>query len=439
MNMVQIIAKKRDGNFLSKEEIAYVIKNYINGKIPDYQVSALLMAIYYMGLNDQEVFYLTEEMKNSGEVINLSMIDGTKVDKHSTGGVGDKTTLIVAPIAAAAGVKIAKMSGRGLGFTGGTIDKLESIPGFNVTLTPEEFVSQVQNIGISVIGQSANIAAADKLLYSLRDVTATVDSKGLIASSIMSKKLASGSDAIVLDVKYGSGAFMKEKDEALNLAEIMTKIGKAAGKNTVAVITNMDEPLGYNIGNSNEVIEAIEVLKGNGNKDLTKLSIVLASIMILISGKVESLEEGENVAREMIKTKKALCKLKEMIKSQGGNVDVIDDYSLFESAKYEYKVYGPKGKYVKHINSKLIGAASQLLGAGRSYKEEKIDMAAGVVLAKKVNDYIDCDEDTLIATLYSNKSREEIEDAINMIEEAYVFDESKTQKPDIIYKIVGLK
>lgn len=384
MNMEEIIIKKRDGKILESEEINFFINGYTKGEIPDYQASALLMSIYFQGLSEKEITDLTEAMMLSGDVVDLSEIKGIKVDKHSTGGVGDKTTLIVAPIAAAAGVPVAKMSGRGLGFTGGTRDKLESVPGYKTALTQKEFIDQVNEIGISLIGQTADIAVADKKLYSLRDVTGTVGSLGLITASIMSKKLASGGDAIVLDVKCGRGGFMKTKEEARKLADLMIKIGEKHGKKTAALITDMNEPLGNAVGNTLEVIEAIETLKGKGPEDITKLSFEIAGHMILLGKKARSIEDAVESAKEVLYSGKALDKFRRLIDAQGGDPKIIDDYSLLGKAKYESNIISQKNGVIKEIDAQKVGEAAQLLGAGRVTKEDDIDFCAGVLLSKKI-------------------------------------------------------
>lgn len=384
LNMEEIIIKKRDGKILGSEEINFFINGYTKGEIPDYQASALLMSIYFQGLSEKEITDLTEAMMLSGDVVDLSEIKGIKVDKHSTGGVGDKTTLIVAPIAAAAGVPVAKMSGRGLGFTGGTRDKLESVPGYKTALTQKEFIDQVNEIGISLIGQTADIAVADKKLYSLRDVTGTVGSLGLITASIMSKKLASGGDAIVLDVKCGRGGFMKTKEEARKLADLMIKIGEKHGKKTAALITDMNEPLGNAVGNTLEVIEAIETLKGKGPEDITKLSFEIAGHMILLGKKARSIEDAVESAKEVLYSGKALDKFRRLIDAQGGNPKIIDDYSLLGKAKYENDIISQKNGVIKEIDAQKVGEAAQLLGAGRVTKEDDIDFCAGVLLSKKI-------------------------------------------------------
>lgn len=400
MNMYDIIYKKREGETLSKEEIKFFIDGYTNGVIPDYQASALLMAIFFRKMSKEETYALTRAMKDSGDVVDLSGIDGVKVDKHSTGGVGDKTTLVVGPLAAACGIPIAKMSGRGLGFTGGTVDKMESIPGFRTTLEANEFISQVNRVGLSVIGQTAHIAPADKKLYALRDVTATVDNLSLITSSIMSKKLASGSDAIVLDVKCGSGAFMERFEDACELGELMVEIGKADGKKTIAVITDMSQPLGLAVGNSLEVIEAIETLKGKGPKDITELSLTLASYMIYAGEKAYSPEEGYQMAKRALESGTALKKLVEFIEGQGGDPNVIEDYTLFPRPSRQADIYSEVEGYVGSINARAIGLASQHSGAGRATKEDSIDLSAGIMLYKKVGDSVRKGE--LLATVYGN-------------------------------------
>ncbi|HKK94906.1 MAG TPA: pyrimidine-nucleoside phosphorylase [Anaerovoracaceae bacterium] len=435
MNMNDLILKKREGGKLNKGEIEYFINGYVKGDIPDYQASAFLMAIFFKGMDKEETYLLTNAMRYSGDTIDLSSIKGIKVDKHSTGGVGDKTTLIVAPLAAAVGVPIAKMSGRGLGFTGGTVDKLESIKGFRTSLEPEAFLKQVNEIGISVIGQTAHITPADKKLYALRDVTSTVDNFSLIASSIMSKKLAAGSDAIVLDVKCGNGAFVENIEDAETLGEIMTKIGSSAGRNTVAVITDMSQPLGKAVGNSLEVIEAIETLKGNGPSDITELSLVLAGIMINMGGKADSKEEGKKLAKEVLESGKALRKLKLMIEAQGGKGEVIDDYGLLPTSKHQINLLAKKSGYVNSIEARKIGLASQHTGAGRSTKEENIDLSAGIQLNKKVGDKIS-KGDTL-ATLHGDNEMKLI-NALKEAEKAFYIKETKVETPELIKKIIGM-
>ncbi|MCQ2550836.1 MAG: pyrimidine-nucleoside phosphorylase [Clostridia bacterium] len=433
MNMYEIILKKRNGGKLSEEEIKYFIKGYVDGSIPDYQASALLMAIFFNDLDMEELLNLTNEMRFSGDTVDLSKIEGIKVDKHSTGGVGDKTTLIVAPIAAAAGVPIAKMSGRGLGFTGGTVDKMESIPDFKTTLKPDEFLNQVNNIGIAVIGQSGHITPADKKIYALRDVTATVDKMPLIASSIMSKKLAAGSDAIVLDVKCGKGAFMQNIDDATSLADTMVKIGNLAGRKTVAVITDMNQPLGDAIGNSLEVIESIEVLKGNGPKDIKELSLRLSAIMITLGKKAKDYDEGYEIAKEMISSGKALEKLGQFIKAQGGDEKVLYDYSLFPQPKYEKVLTAKEDGYIYEIDAMGIGMASQKLGAGRRTKEEDIDLAAGIMLNYKVGDKVK--KGDVLLTCYSSDEAK-LAEGLEEAEKAYVYKDAKPEDNELIKKVI---
>ena len=397
--MYDLIEKKRNGEILTKEEITYMIAGYVDDSIPDYQMSAMLMAIYFKGMNDEEIGIMTDCVAHSGDMVDLSAIQGIKVDKHSTGGVGDKTTLIIAPIVAACGVKVAKMSGRGLGHTGGTVDKLEAIPNMQTSLDREKFFEIVNKIGVSVIGQSGNMAPADKKLYALRDVTATVDSIPLIAVSIMSKKLAAGSDCILLDVKTGSGAFMKEVEDAITLAKKMVAIGEHAGKKTVALITDMDIPLGFNIGNSLEIIEAVDTLNGQGPEDLTKICYELASNMLYLAGKGE-LQECRLLVQEVIEDKTALGCLIDMVEAQGGDSSVIKDTQKFCRAPYSFDVCAPKDGYINHINTEDCGIASVMLGAGRDTKDSEIDFAAGISLRKKVGDKVAKGE--VLATLYTS-------------------------------------
>ena len=409
MTMYDIIEKKKNKQSLTKEEIDFFINGYVNNKIPDYQVSSLLMAIVLNGMNEEEVTNLTIAMANSGYKINYNF---NTVDKHSTGGVGDKTTLIIAPIVASLNCKVAKMSGKGLGFTGGTIDKLESIPDFKVQLTDEQFISQINNINLALISQTKNIAPADKKIYALRDVTATVDSIPLIASSIMSKKIASGASNLVLDVKVGSGAFMKDIESAKKLASTMVNIGKNSNINTLAILSNMNQPLGNNIGNILEVKEAIEVLNGNGPKDLKELSIELASYMVSLYKKI-TYEEAFKQVTEVLENKQALAKFYEFIKYQGGNIEKVKF-----TPKYEYKVYSKQEGYITKMNTEEIGKIASLLGAGRMTKDDVIDYEAGIVLNKKINDYVKVND--LLATLYTNK---EIDLTNNYLETIEITDE----------------
>ena len=435
MNMADIISKKRDGGVLSREEINWFITGYVEGTIPDYQASALLMAIYFQNLSKEEIFWLTEAMRDSGDKIDLSMIQGIKVDKHSTGGVGDKTTLAAAPLAAACGVPVAKMSGRGLGFTGGTVDKMESIPGFRTTLEAQEFIRQVNQIGIAVIGQTAHITPADKKLYALRDVTATVDNLGLIATSIMSKKLAAGSDAIVLDVKCGDGAFMERQEDAVKLARLMTEIGNSAGKRTVAVITDMSQPLGRAVGNSLEVMEAIETLQGKGPSDITLLSEKLSGMMIYLGGRAASPEEGYVMAKSALEDGRGLKKLREFIRMQGGKEEVTEDFSLFPPHRVERTLTAEKDGYVAGIAARKIGMASQHAGAGRAAKEDKIDLSAGILLHKKVGDSVKAGE--ALATVYGNDA-EKVENGMKEAANAFSFSKEPAQLPELIKEIIGL-
>lgn len=434
-NMNDIIYKKREGGKLSKAEIEYFISGYVAGDIPDYQASALLMAIFFQKLDREETFQLTDAMRYSGDTIDLSPIKGIKVDKHSTGGVGDKTTLVVAPLAAACGVPIAKMSGRGLGFTGGTVDKMESIPGFRTALEPDEFLNQVNEIGMAVIGQTAHITPADKKLYALRDVTATVDNFGLIASSIMSKKLAAGSDAIVLDVKVGDGAFMEKLDDAATLANLMVDIGNNAGRRTVAAITEMGQPLGCAVGNALEVIEAIETLKGKGPEDITELAEKLAGIMIYLGGKAGTPEQGHDMAANALKNGSGLDMLGKFIAAQGGNPKVIEDYSLFPQAASKVELRADSSGYVSKIAAKVIGMASQHTGAGRATKEDEIDLAAGVLLNKKVGDYVQ--EGEVLAT-FCGSSEEKLANALEEAKKAFEISDERVERPKLIKQIIGL-
>ncbi|MCX7843198.1 MAG: pyrimidine-nucleoside phosphorylase [Clostridia bacterium] len=429
MRMYDIIEKKRDGRELSYEEISFFIKGYCDGSIPDYQASALLMAIFIRGMNQRETADLTEIMANSGDRVDLSEIPGIKVDKHSTGGVGDKTTLILAPIVAACGVPVAKMSGRGLGHTGGTIDKLEAIPGFNTSLTREEFIRNVKRLGIAIAGQTGNLAPADKKLYALRDVTATINNLSLIASSIMSKKIASGADCIVLDVKTGSGAFMKTLDQAVELAKAMVDIGERIGRKTAAIITEMDIPLGNAIGNSLEVIEAIETLKGNGPKDLQEVSFELAAKMLQLAGKGERSKCLE-MAKACVENGSALAKLGDMIEAQGGNLGVLSDYGLFPQACGIANFIAEEDGYIHSVKTDLLGTASLVLGAGRETKESPIDYSAGIMLYKKTGMRVTRGD--TIATLYTN-NKEKIKESISILKSAInISQASPAQKPLIL-------
>lgn len=432
MRVVDLIIKKKLKQELTKEEIHYLITGYVKDEIPDYQISALLMAICLNGLSKEEQVNLTYEMLNSGDKIDLSSLKGIKVDKHSTGGVGDKTTLVVAPLVASCGLIMAKMSGRGLGHTGGTIDKLEAIPGFKVGLTENEFLKQVDNISIAVVGQTANIAPADKKLYALRDVTGTVESVGLIASSIMSKKLASGATHIMLDVKVGDGAFMKNVEDARELANAMVKIGNSTGKKTVAMLTDMDQPLGCAVGNALEVIEAIETLKGNGPEDFKTLCLELATEILLMSGAVNTKEEAKKIIHEKIKSGEALNKLKEMIAWQGGDTNVINDYSIFAHAKNIVQVKSIKSGYVSKIHTLEIGNAAGMLGAGRSRKDDIIDMAVGVKVFKKVGDKVN--KGDVLAEIHANDKNLDL--AEKSILNAYEISEKVVRKNYTVLEII---
>jgi len=431
MRIYDIIAKKRDNGVLTKQEIEFFVEGYTSGEIKDYQASALLMAICINGMNSEETAYLTMAMANSGEMADLSGIDGIKIDKHSTGGVGDKTSLIVGPIVASFGVPVAKMSGRGLGHTGGTIDKLESISGFNIAIEKDEFVKNVNDIKLSIVGQTGNLAPADKKIYALRDVTATVDSIPLIASSIMSKKIAGGADAIVLDVKYGKGAFMQTVESASKLATAMVNIGRGVGRKVVAVITSMEEPLGNYIGNALEIKEVVATLKGNGPKDLEEVCFALAKEMLLLAGIEE--ERLDDRIKETITSGKAYDKFKEFVVRQGGNVEQIENLDLLPAANINMEVYPEKEGYIKEIDTKAIGIASGILGGGRISKEDTIDYGVGIIINKKIGEYVDIN--TPIATIQANVL-EKIEDAKKMIKEAYVIGDSKKQPSDLIWKII---
>lgn len=433
MRMYDIIKKKRDKLELSKEEIHYFIENYSKGNIPDYQASALLMSIYLNKMNKQETVYLTEAMMHSGDIINLSGIEGIKVDKHSTGGVGDKTTIALIPLVASCGAPVAKMSGRGLGHTGGTIDKLESIPGFSTEMDINKFIDSVNNSKIAVCGQSAKVAIADKKIYALRDVTATVDDISLIASSVMSKKLSSGADAIVLDVKTGDGAFMKTLEESFELAKSMVDIGTGMNKDTIGIVTDMDEPLGFAIGNSLEVIEAIETLKGNGPKDLVELCEVLGAYMLVLSKVAHDFDDGIEKIRESIKSGSAIQKLKEFIENQGGNKNVVDDYSLFKKPKYKHPVKSNKSGYISKIKAEEVGLSAMILGAGRETKADILDLSAGIVLEKKVGDYVN--EGEVLAYLYYDDEQKFLLAKDRFVNSYSIVDE-KIEKNKLIYGIV---
>ena len=433
MRMVDLIAKKRDGQSLSKEEIEWIVTGYTNGEIPDYQMSALTMAIFYQDMTDQEITDLTLAMANSGDVVNLENIEGIKVDKHSTGGVGDTTTLVLAPLVASVGVPVAKMSGRGLGYTGGTLDKLEAIPGFQIELSEEKFVELVNESKVAVIGQSGNLAPADKKLYALRDVTATVDSIPLIASSIMSKKIAAGADAIVLDVTTGDGAFMKNIEDAKRLASTMVQIGKLANRQTMAVISDMSQPLGEAIGNSLEVVEAIETLQGKGPKDLEEMCYVLGSQMVVLAKKADTLEQAREMLEEALHSGKAFAKFKEMVANQGGDVSVIDHPEKLLTAKYEIELPAKQSGVITKLVANELGIAAMMLGAGRKTKEDTIDFAVGLKLRKKVGEAIQEGESVL--TIYANQPAEEIQDVVALLYQNIEIGPSG-QEPPLIHGII---
>lgn len=432
MRMVDLIAKKRDGHALTTEEINFIVEGYTNGDIPDYQVSSLAMAIFFQDMNDQERADLTMAMVNSGDTIDLSAIEGVKVDKHSTGGVGDTTTLVLGPLVAALGVPVAKMSGRGLGHTGGTIDKLEAVPGFHVEIENDEFMRLVNENKIAVIGQSGNLTPADKKLYALRDVTATVNSIPLIASSIMSKKIAAGADAIVLDVKTGAGAFMKTDEDAKRLAEAMVRIGNNVGRNTMAVISDMSQPLGEAIGNALEVQEAIDTLQGKGPKDLEELCLTLGSQMVYLARQASSLEDAREKLIEVMNNGKALESFKTFLSAQGGDASVVDDPSKLPQAQFKVEVEAKEDGYVSEIVADEIGTAAMLLGAGRATKESEIDLAVGLMLRKKVGESVKKGES--LVTIYAN--RENVEDVKAKIYENMKISKEHVDAPTLVHGIV---
>lgn len=433
MNMYDLILKKRNGGVLSKEEITYIVMGYTEGSIPDYQMSAFLMAVYFQGMNPQETVDLTLAMADSGERLDLSEIQGVKVDKHSTGGVGDKTSLIIGPMLAALDIPVAKMSGRGLGHTGGTIDKLESIEGFQTGLSREQFIHNVNHIKLAIAGQTANLAPADKKIYALRDVTATVDNASLIAASIMSKKLASGADVIVLDVKVGSGAFMQTLEAAEKLARTMVSIGNMAGKKTYAIITDMNEPLGEMVGNALEVQEAIQVLRGQGEARLTKVAMTLASYMVLGAGKAETIEKAEEMLQETITSGKALKKFAQFVQAQGGNPDYIYHPEQFPKADYVEPVYPAKTGYLSACRNSEVGMSSLVLGGGRETKESQIDLTVGIRLLKHLGDKVDDKEP--FAYLYGN-DKGKIEAARMRLQNAYSIQDEPVETQPVIKKII---
>lgn len=431
MRMIDIIEKKRDGKSLTREEIEFFVNGYTRGEVPDYQASSLAMAIFFQDMNDEERAALTMSIVNSGERIDLSDINGIKVDKHSTGGVGDTTTLVLAPLVAAVGVPVAKMSGRGLGHTGGTIDKLESVKGFNVEISEKDFIKLVNDNQVAVIGQSGNLTPADKKLYALRDVTGTVNSIPLIASSIMSKKIAAGADAIVLDVKTGSGAFMKTLDDAEALAHAMVRIGNNVGRNTMAIISDMSQPLGNAVGNALELKEAIATLKGNGPKDLTELVLTLGSQMVVLAEQAESLDEARQMLVDAIKTGKALNKFKTFLSNQGGDDSIVHSPEKLPSAKYQVEFKAKKDGFITEIIANEIGVASMMLGGGRQTKEDDIDLGVGIVLNKKVGEHVEKGENIL--TIHTNTKK--IDDILNKLDNSITI-ESKGEAPTLIHKII---
>lgn len=433
MNIIEIIAKKRDKKELNQQEIDYFITEYTKGHITDYQASALIMAIYINGMSDEEITNLTVAMANSGETLDLSIFGKNVVDKHSTGGVGDKVTLILMPIVASLGVPVAKMSGRGLGFTGGTIDKLESIPGYNTSIQIEEFIENVKNVGISLIGQTMDLAPADKKIYALRDTIACTESIPLIASSIMSKKIAAGANKIVLDVTCGSGAFMKNKEEARVLSETMNKIGKLAKKETVCIMSNMDEPLGYAIGNNLEVIEAIKCLKGNMPEDVKQVVVELGAYMLKLAGINEDITENRNIIVRNIENGRAYKKFIELIHNQGGDISYIENIDKFDKAKYIIPVISDKSGYVKELNAQLVGEISGRLGAGRVRKEDSIDATVGIMLCKKVSNKVK--EGDILAYVHANNEEIGQQEVINL-KNTYVITNEPVQEPKIILDVI---
>lgn len=432
MKITEIIHKKKHKIELSKEEIEYFVKGYTNNEIEDYQISALLMAIYFNGMTDNEINNLTLSMVNSGDKLDLSGIEGIKVDKHSTGGVGDKISLIVLPIVSSLNIPVAKLSGKGLGHTGGTIDKLESINGFTTELSEEKFIENVKKYGIALAGQTKNLTPADKKLYALRDVTETVDSIPLIASSIMSKKIAAGSDAIVLDVKTGEGAFMKFLDDSRRLAKTMVTIGKSLGRNTIAVITNMNQPLGYEIGNANEIIEAIEVLKGNKIKGLFDVAIEISSYMVMLGLKLSTLEEAKEKVIKSIDSGSALNKFKEFIKIQGGDSDIVNDYKKLPQATERTVIKSTKEGYITSIKALEIGLSAMYLGAGRKTKDDKLDYSAGISLLKNVGDYVKVGDDLL----FLNHNLKNIDESKKLALEAFEISDNMAQNTDYILDVI---
>lgn len=429
MRMYDLIVKKRNGGILEGDEIRWMIKQYTAGNLPDYQMSAMMMAVYFQGMDDKETLELTLAMRDSGEILDLSKIRGIKVDKHSTGGVGDKTSIALAPLVSSVGVSVAKMSGRGLGHTGGTIDKLESFPGFSTEISTEHFFEQVNRIGIAIMGQTAELAPADKKLYALRDVTATVDNLSLIASSIMSKKLAAGADAIVLDVKCGSGAFMKRREDAFRLAEEMVRIGKGAGKSTTAFLTNMDQPLGFAVGNALEVKEAIATLKGKGPEDFTRLCMTLGAQMVLSAGIAREEKEAEEMLQKSISSGAALDKLAQWVEAQGGAKEAVYQTELLPRSQYQTVLTSPKNGYIGHITCDEVGVCSLLLGGGRETKESEIDLSVGIVLKKKTGDPVK--ENDVLAEIHYN-DEQKCRQAAERLLKAFSIQEKQPGRTEII-------
>jgi pyrimidine-nucleoside phosphorylase len=434
MRTVDLIKRKRDGEELAPEEIEFLVDGYTRGEIPDYQMSSLLMAVFYSGMTDREVSKLTECMLRSGDTVDLSAIPGVKVDKHSTGGVGDKTSFIVAPLAAAAGVVVPMMSGRALGHTGGTLDKLESIPGFRTDLTAEEFQKQLAELGLCFIGQTERLVPADKKLYALRDVTATVESIPLISSSIMSKKLAEGLDALVLDVKVGSGAFMKKQVDARRLAQTMVGIGRRMDKKVQALITDMNQPLGYAVGNALEIMEASQTLQNAGPSDLTKLSLELAARMIHLGKKAETLDEARRIAEQHLVDGSAYKKFKQVVAAQGGNPQALDKFELLPNATGMREITSPRAGYVSSINAEDIGVASNMIGAGRDKKEDSIDPAVGIILEVKQGEKVD--SGSVLCRLYYTKE-DRVDEAADMVEDAFRISSQKPDERELILEVVG--
>lgn len=434
MRAVDLIQKKRDGGELTAKELTFLVDGYCEGGIPDYQMSAWAMAVFYRGMTPAETAALTLAMANSGDQVDLAPIAGVKVDKHSTGGVGDKTTLIIAPLVASAGVPVAKMSGRGLGHTGGTIDKLESIAGFQTELSREKFLEQVNELGISVIGQSGNLAPADKKLYALRDVTATVESIPLIASSVMSKKIAAGADAIVLDVKTGSGAFMKTVEDSEQLAQAMVEIGTQVGRQTAAVISDMDQPLGFAIGNALEVREAIETLQGKGPADLTELCLTLGAHMVVLGGKAKDVSEAKALLQRQLDSGEALSKFKQFIAAQGGDASVADDVELLPQAAQQVEVKAAAAGYIASIHAEQLGIAAMLLGAGRATKEATIDYSVGIIIRKKVGDSVS--EGDTLAVLHTRANDSSLDEVAAKVRDAYIISTDKPEERPLLLSVV---